>query len=91
MDTLIKNINFTKKNNMRTLKLTHEQIELICQALGIAENKFTDIHSDIMRNTILVRGNEDNELQNDVADFYFNISTKIADINTDIRNGNFDV
>jgi len=76
---------------MRTLKLTHEQIQLICQALGIAEAKFTDIHSDIIRNTVKVRGNEDNEEQNDMADFYFDMSAKIADINTDIREGNFDV
>jgi hypothetical protein len=91
MDTLIKNINFTKKNNMRTLKLTHEQIQLICQALGIAEAKFNDIHSDISRNTIYVRGGEDYGKQDDVADFYFDMAAKIADINTDIRNGNFDV
>jgi len=77
---------------MRTIKLTHEQIELLCQALGMAEKQFTDIHKTIVENTVNVRKHSGtkNE-QSSKAKFYHEMACKIAELNIDIEQGNFDV
>lgn len=77
---------------MRTIKLTHEQIELIQQALGIAENQFTSIHKTIMETTVNVRKNEPAKAeQSKRAMYYHDLASKMADINIDLNNGSLDV
>lgn len=77
---------------MRTLKLTHEQIALICQALGIAERKFADIHKTIVDTTVNVRRNEPvRREQSNKALYYHDLASKMADINIEIQNGEFDI
>jgi len=83
---------FRKINKMRTIQLTHEQIQILCQALGIAEMQFTNIYKTIIENTITVRKggrNEPEQLIN--ANFYHEMASKIADLNIDIEQGKFDV
>lgn len=75
---------------MRTLKLTHEQIELLQQALGIAEKKFTDIHKDIIENTVTVRGVASQTALGKENMTYFNLSAEFANLNELISNGNLD-
>ena len=77
---------------MRTIKLTHEQIQLLCQALGIAETQFTNIHKTIVETTVNVRKHygEKNE-QTNKAKFYHEMACEIADLNIDIEQGKFDV
>jgi len=71
---------------MRTLKLTHEQIELIRQALGLAEQRLTDIHTEICKTT-LVRG-----CKKMTIDYrYHKQSTDSADLNNAIGGGDLDV
>lgn len=78
---------------MRTIKLTHEQIQLLCQALGIAENQFSNIHKTIFENTINARcenyGLKQEQTNN--ANFYHEMACKLADLNIDIQQGVFDV
>jgi hypothetical protein len=76
---------------MRTLKLTHEQIAIVQQALGIAEKKFSDIHEDIIKNTVTVRGVDSQSLKSKQHDIYFNESVKFCDINLAIEDRSFDV
>ena len=80
------------KNNKdcRELRLTHEQIELIVQALGIAEDKFTQIHKDII-GAFLVRGVDSPTKKSKENDMYHWKACEFADINTNITNSNFDV
>jgi hypothetical protein len=77
---------------MRTLKLTHEQIDLICQALGIAETQFTNIHKTIVETTVNVRKHHASKReQNSKALYYHDMASKLADLNIDINNSKFDV
>ena len=77
---------------MRTIKLSHEQIQLLCQALGIAETQFTNIHKTIVENTISVRKHYgEKREQTNKANFYHEMACKIADLNIDIEQGKFDV
>ena len=76
---------------MRTLKLTHEQIALVQQALGIAEKKFCDIHEDIIKNTVTVRGVDSPSLKSKENDLYFKESLKFCDLNIAIEQGKMDV
>ena len=76
---------------MRTLKLSFEQIELIQQALGIAEKKFCDIHEDIIKNTVTVRGVSSPTLKSKENSFYYEESSKFCDINLAIEGGELDV
>ena len=77
---------------MRTLKLTHQQIQLICQALGIAEIQFTNIHKTIIDNTISVRKHYGGKAeQTNKANLYHEMACKIADLNIDIESGKFDI
>ncbi len=79
-------------SNHRTLKLTHEQIELLTQALGIAERKFSDIHRDIQETTVRVRRNHAvSSEQSNRALYYHDLASKMADINIEIQNGELDV
>ncbi len=76
---------------MRTLKFTDNEIALIKQAIGIAEVKFIDIHSEIIKKTILVRGIESKNDHEKQANVYHDIACKFADLNVMLENGDFDV
>ena len=80
------------KNNKdcRELRLTHEQIELIVQALGIAETKFTQIHKDVI-DTVLVRGVDSPTKKAKENSMYHEKACQFADINNMITNSSFDV
>jgi hypothetical protein len=76
---------------MRTIQLTHEQITLIHQALGIAEKQFADIHKKIIETSINVRPYDMAFLHSGPANFYHEMSTKFADLNNSVENGVLDV
>ena len=76
---------------MRNLKLTHEQIALIQQALGLAEKQTTDAYTCLMK-VLQARNNFLNRKeQEEAAKFWYDLSAKFADLNCDINNSNFDV
>lgn len=77
---------------MRTLKLSHKDIETISQALGIAEKQFSTLHKTIVETTISVRNNEGaRSEESEKAMYYHDLASKMAYLNIDINNGNFDV
>ena len=77
---------------MRTLKLSHEQIELIAQALGMAENQFSKIHKTIVEETISVRRPSSfKHEQTSKAMYYHDLASKMADINIDLFQGKYDI
>jgi len=76
---------------MRTLKLTHEQIELLTQALGIAESTYTNIHKDIIHKLVISRGNNEGKEQEQIANFYHNKACTFVDLLNDIENSKLDV
>lgn len=75
----------------RTLKLTHKQIELLQQALGLAEAKFFDIRQDLAK----VHNVRNNGLyctdQKTHADYYHKLSCEFATLNSEIQEGVLDV
>ena len=71
---------------MRTLKLTHEQIELIQKALSLAEMHYAKIHEQIISAENSMRFNVDK-----IDSSFFLESCKYADINIDITNGDKDI
>ncbi|HRO97565.1 MAG TPA: hypothetical protein PLY79_10925 [Ferruginibacter sp.] len=75
----------------RTIELTHEQIDLITQALGIAEGMFSDTHKKVINDLIRVRGNNSVKEQESISNYYHVKSCEFANLNDDLRNGNFDV
>lgn len=72
-------------SEFRTLKLTHDEIELITTALGIAEKSYTDLHTELKK-LVNVRGG--NVVVN--TDLH-HISCKFADLNSDIENSKKDI
>ncbi len=76
---------------MRTLKLSHEQIELLLQCLGIAEQQFIETHQQINNTLIKVRNNTAYKEQQEIAKYYHFKACNIADLNTDIKNSKFDI
>lgn len=76
---------------MRTLQLTHEQIELVTQALGIAEGVYTDIYKDIHHKVIRSRGNNESKEQERIAQYYHVKACNFADLLQDISNSKLDV
>lgn len=76
---------------MRTFKFTHEQIELITQALGIAEVAYTDIQKEIINKLVIIRGNNETKHQEEVALHYHKQACLFADLNVGIQNSEFDI
>ncbi len=72
----------------KTLKLSHEEIAYIQQALGIAEKVFADKYKEVMELSN-VRGNN-LAFENDVK-FIWELSCSFADINLKLMNGEFDI
>lgn len=76
---------------MRTLKLTHEQIDIISHALGIAEKAALDIHENINKRFVYVNGNENSNKDKSKSNEYLEKSFKFFDLLKDIENSNLDV
>ena len=73
---------------MKKIELTEEQLILVIQALGIAEDKFSTIYKTIKETTLNVRNHIraiDCE-ENNNADFYHEKACKFADLNSDLNN-----
>lgn len=71
---------------MRNLKLSHEEIAYIQQALGIAEKVFADKYKEVME-----LSNVSNlTFENDVK-FIWKLSCSFSDINLKLMNGEFDI
>lgn len=75
---------------MRQLQLTHDQISIILNALGIAEKAFTDIHKQTVE-LANVRNNLSDKEQKQIGKYYHVKACEFADINTSIEQGQFDV
>lgn len=76
---------------MRNLSLSHEQIELLCQAIGMAEYRFTQLYKEILNETVLVRGVVSKTEQEEKAKFYLDLAFKMSDLNLEITNGETDI
>lgn len=75
---------------MRKLKLTHEEIEILQRALAIAENKFYEIRSSYIRETINLRGTSKDELMKE-TDIFFEKENEFCDLLLSIKNGEKDI
>lgn len=76
---------------MRTLKLTHDEIELIQRALGIAELKFNDARKHYISKLVTVRGVNNPAEAIKEADFLLKKENEFCDLLLDIKNGDKDV
>jgi predicted phosphodiesterase len=76
---------------MRTLKLTHKQIEIISHALGISERQMLNIHQDINKNVVYVNGNVDTTEQLKDSNRYLSKSFEFYDLLQDIKKSTLDV
>lgn len=72
-------------SKFRTLKLTHDEVELITTALGIAEKQYSELHVQLTR-LINVRGG--NLTANES---FHQVSCKFANLNNDIEKSKKDV
>ena len=80
------------KLNERTLKLTHEEIELIQRALGIAEGQILKLKNDYVNNLIKVNGAVSlSKLIDEETLFLKNLEKKFTDLNYQIQDGLKDV
>ena len=80
------------KLNERTLKLTHEEIELIQRALGIAEGQILMLKNDYVNNLIKVNGAVSlSKLIDEETLFLKNLEKKFTDLNYQIQDGLKDV
>lgn len=69
--------------NERTLKLTHEQIELIVSALKMANRELYRTFEEL--------GNKYSYADKEQKMYWYNLSNQYYDLQVDIGNGNFDV
>ena len=76
---------------MRTLKLTHKEIELIQRALGIAEVKFNDIRKKYIEEVVNVRGVDNLTETRKEVDFLLQKENEFSDLLLDIKNGEKDI
>lgn len=75
----------------RNFALTHDQIAIIQQALGIAEKQFTKTR-EIVAELTYVRHNESFRYdQTKIGDYYHVKSCEFAELNDAIQNGELDV
>jgi hypothetical protein len=76
---------------MRILELTHEEIELITRALGIAEMKFNKARKDYIENLVNVRGVDSLTKTREEADFMLVKENEFCDLLLKIKNGDKDI
>lgn len=75
----------------RTLKLTHEQIDVITEALGVAEGAYVDMHKQIIQTLVRNRGNNNAKEEEAIAGYYHKKACIFADLNSDISQSELDV
>ena len=75
----------------RTIELSEEQINLIKQALGIAELKFSNIQKEIIEDTITVRGVDSTSEQVKVSNYYHDKACEFAVLNIALGHNRLDV
>lgn len=76
---------------MRSLQFSHEEIELILRALGIAENSFYQMRKNYIDQLVNVRGIDSLAELAKEADFMFNIENQFCDLLLSIKAGEKDV
>lgn len=80
---------------MRTLKLNHDQIEILLKSLEIAEKKFTDIYGQIVSETCISIGKDGLALEDsnslNHAKFYHQKSCEFSDLRQIIKDGELDI
>jgi len=74
----------------RTIKLTHEQVATIKEALGIAEKTYSDIFKSICELN-QVRNNENAVDNKTIGLNYHDKSWMFAELNIDLQKGTLDV
>lgn len=67
----------------RTLTLTHEQLQIIQDALSIAELHYNETWQRLCKNATAE--------EKKIAKFWFDKSNAFYDLNKDISNGDFDI
>jgi len=75
----------------RDLRLTHEEIELILRALGMAEMQFSTLRKQYIENVVNVRGFDILSLKRKEADRMLDMENKFCDLLIDIKDGQKDV
>jgi len=75
----------------RDLRLTHEEIELILRALGMAEMQFSTLRKQYIENVVNVRGVDILSLKRKEADGMLDMENKFCDLLFDIKDGQKDV
>ena len=75
----------------RTIELSEEQINLIKQALGIAELKFSNIQKEIIEDTVVVRGVDSTSEQVKVSNHYHDKACEFAELNIALERGRLDI
>ena len=75
---------------MRTIQLTHDEIQLLLNALGIAEAKYNELIENYLKQVGHVRGASINEAQKE-SEFMFEKANKFADLFYQIENGYKDI
>ncbi len=77
--------------NMRTLKLTHEEIAIIQRALGIAEMKFNELRKNYIEQVVNVRGVDNLTEARKEADIMVAKENEYCDLLLAIKHGERDV
>ena len=75
----------------RTIEVSEEQINLIKQALGIAELKFANIQKEIIEDTVVVRGVDSTSEQVKISNYYHDKSCEFAELNIALGHSELDV
>lgn len=76
---------------MRTLKLTHQQIEILLRSLGIAEAKFLEIRNNYIKSVVNVRGIEAVSVARMESDPMFEKANEFYNLLALIKDGSLDV
>jgi hypothetical protein len=75
----------------RDLRLTHEEIELILRALGMAEMQFSTLRKQYIENVVNVRGVDSLSLKRKEADGLLDMENQFCDLLLEIKDGQKDV
>lgn len=76
---------------MRMLQLSHDEIELIQRALGIAEMQFATMRKNYIEQLVNVRGVNNLKEVRKEADGMFSLENAFSDLLLEIKNGDKDV
>jgi hypothetical protein len=76
---------------MRTLKLTHAEIDLLQRALGIAEMQFNSVRKTYLETLVNVRGVDSLTIVRQEADHMLQKENEFCDLLMSIKNGDKDV